>query len=313
MRCTVVVVESERACRDASQRNQTKQVDAWSFVQSRAPQAAPANSMKPQSLKALIRKGVPAEYRATVWFWVSGGLAKKTAAPENYYTRLAASSSNLSDDALLAIEQDVRTVFSSFRQHHLFNKSKGVETLSRVLMAICQHLPESGHFKGLHHIAALLLVVFGLSREEDVFFTLAALLEDRLYSYCNGKVLLTSRRQLQHSTTLINVQIWFATSAFSDPVLSLHPQASYGAKVEQLVLEKLVQKKLPRLSAHLAKLHVDLSTFTLPWLTSLFTSVLPPETLVRVWDCIFYEGSKVVIRTGLALLKVRHACMTPPA
>ena len=37
------------------------------------------------------------------------------------------------------------------------------------------------------------------------------------------------------------------------------------------------------------------------WLMCLFADVLPTETALRVWDCLFYEGSKILIRVALCV------------
>jgi hypothetical protein len=40
------------------------------------------------------------------------------------------------------------------------------------------------------------------------------------------------------------------------------------------------------------------------WFMSCFVSSLPIEAVVRVWDTLFYEGSKALFRIGLAVLKL---------
>lgn len=39
------------------------------------------------------------------------------------------------------------------------------------------------------------------------------------------------------------------------------------------------------------------------WFVCLFAEVLPTETVLRIWDCLFYEGSKVLFRVCLTLIK----------
>jgi hypothetical protein len=73
----------------------------------------------------------------------------------------------------------------------------------------------------------------------------------------------------------------------------LVPQASYGLKVEGVVVQALVAKKLPKVEAHLAKLGTSPSALVGPWLSSLFTTVLPSEVTARVFDCLLLEGNKV--------------------
>lgn len=50
-----------------------------------------------------------------------------------------------------------------------------------------------------------------------------------------------------------------------------------GALVDQEVLKELIAQKLPRLTAHLADYEVNITNITLPWIMSLFYSVVPFE------------------------------------
>ena len=47
----------------------------------------------------------------------------------------------------------------------------------------------------------------------------------------------------------------------------------------------------------------DITLCTAAWLMSGFISNLPVETVLRVWDTFFYEGSKILFRISLALFK----------
>jgi hypothetical protein len=76
-------------------------------------------------------------------------------------------------------------------------------------------------------------------------------------------------------------------------------QVALGSFMEQCVLKKLVAKKYSGLAPHVAKIESQ----TVGWFATVFTSHLPPETAVRVWDSLMIEGCKVVHRVALALLK----------
>jgi hypothetical protein len=60
---------------------------------------------------------------------------------------------------------------------------------------------------------------------------------------------------------------------------------------------------MPRLAAHLHELEADVSILATDWYLTLFATSMPAETAVRVWDALFNEGSKVLFRISLALLK----------
>ncbi len=144
--------------------------------------------------------------------------------------------------------------------------------------------------------------MFGLNREQQAFWTLVALVQGVLFPETQGQVTL-------------------------------------GSFVEHGVLERLVAKKLPHLSSHMPKVRFEsirpslsclptvsyladasgnsqpdppvhlpsrgqkVSSITTSWFATAFTSALPPEACLRVWDCALCEGNKVMQRVALALIK----------
>ncbi|XP_067913388.1 TBC1 domain family member 30-like [Heterodontus francisci] len=84
--------------------------------------------------------------------------------------------------------------------------------------------------------------------------------------------------------------------------------------VDVAVFHDLLKIKLPELSQHLDRLCTAAkkakdgrcmlpltSVVTMQWFLTLFTSCLPKETILRVWDAILFEGSEVLLRVALAL------------
>ena len=47
--------------------------------------------------------------------------------------------------------------------------------------------------------------------------------------------------------------------------------------------------------------------FCSKWFVCLYCEVLPVETVLRIWDVLFYEGSKILFRVALGLLKLNQA------
>ncbi|XP_061435820.1 growth hormone-regulated TBC protein 1-like [Lethenteron reissneri] len=77
-----------------------------------------------------------------------------------------------------------------------------------------------------------------------------------------------------------------------------------GVRVDQEVLGELLATKLPHVAAHVASHGVPWPLLTARWFLCLYVDVLPVETVLRVWDSLFYEGSKVLFRVAVTL--VRH-------
>src|SRR5689334_7573205 len=42
------------------------------------------------------------------------------------------------------------------------------------------------------------------------------------------------------------------------------------------------------------------------WFISLYTNVLPFNTVVRIFDCLLHEKTKILYRAALAIMKVRE-------
>ena len=162
-----------------------------------------------------------------------------------------------------------------------FRKGDGMGKLSQVLLAYAQRNPEVGYCQGMNLIAANLLLV--MPTAEDAFWMLATLVEKILPDKYYDHSLLTSR-------------------------------------ADQVVLRQYVGTVLPKLSAHLESLSIDLEALTFQWFLSVFTDCLSAEALFRVWDVILCTpsdaggGATFLFQIALALLKLNEkelqACET---
>ncbi|XP_060039752.1 growth hormone-regulated TBC protein 1 isoform X2 [Erinaceus europaeus] len=147
------------------------------------------------------------------------------------------------------------------------------EPLFNVLLAYGLHNPAVGYCQGMNFVAGYLLLVS--SREEEAFWLLDALLGRILPDY--------------------------------------YGPAMLGLRTDQEVLGELVRAKLPAVAALLDRHGVPWSLLAARWFICLFADVLPVETALRVWDCLFCEGSKVLFRVALTLLKLHQAFLLSAA
>ena len=150
-----------------------------------------------------------------------------------------------------------------------FRIGPGVSKLREVLLAYSRRNPEIGYCQGMNLVTASLLLI--MPTAEDAFWLLTSIIENILPSGYYSSTLLASR-------------------------------------ADQLVLRHYVSVLLPRLSAHLDNLGIELEALTFQWFLSVFTSCLSAEALFRVWDVVLClnDGSTFLFQVALALLKLNE-------
>lgn len=72
-----------------------------------------------------------------------------------------------------------------------------------------------------------------------------------------------------------------------------------GLITDIAVLRELLKERAPDIVDHLDRCGLPFAVVTTKWLVCMFAEVLPIETVLRVWDCLFFEGSKVRARLAL--------------
>lgn len=217
-------------------------------------------------LKMLVQLGIPKHYRKHCW--------KKFLLPQ----RVPAEGSKDSYKELI-IKMEGHQTDSSFEEcmnqinkdlhrtfpDHRITDDQGKERLRRILGAYALRNPVVGYCQGLNFLAATFLLVF--NDEEDAFWCFVALVEDILTGYF-------------------------------DPMM-------INQQVDGLVFEQLLKQLIPNVAAHLDDIAVHVPTAVAGWFLVAFVNTLPSETMMRVWDVLFFEKSPVVIfRVALALLDI---------
>ncbi|ALC45352.1 CG5916 [Drosophila busckii] len=135
------------------------------------------------------------------------------------------------------------------------------DRLFNILSAYAHHNRDVGYCQGLNYIAGLLLIV--TDDEEKSFWLLKHIVEDIAPQY--------------HSHNM--------SSLLRDLA----------------VFRELVIRRVPAVNRHIEKLELPYAVIASKWFICIFAEVLPVETVLRIWDCVFAEGHKVVFRAALAM------------
>ncbi|EUB58081.1 Growth hormone-regulated TBC protein [Echinococcus granulosus] len=161
------------------------------------------------------------------------------------------------------------------------------------------------YVQGLNYVAAtLLLATQGVPEaeaEERAFWLLYALSHHIVPNY--------------YSDSMVDVRV---DCLVFEELLNCGNSAFISANKEEFIIHlnclsqtdenstgKLgVAKKAPSIYKTLKNAHVDCVVLATKWFICLFADVLPIETVLRIFDSLFYEGNKILFRACIALAKL---------
>ena len=248
-------------------------------------------------MKRFVRRGIPPEYRGAAWFYYAGGYDLMKVNP-GYFEKLVkkAMCSSKNDDKE-HIERDLHRTFpdnlhfkpdipasiaadgDGGERESVVVETQMIQSLRRVLYAFALHNPKVGYTQSLNFVAGLLLLFLP---EENAFWMLHIVTSE----YLPGT----------HEVSLegANVDLWILM------VLLRNSSPNVYAKIASSTPRALRGKPAaPTVNSQLPDITLGLTN----WLMSLFIGSLPLETTLRVWDVLFYEGSKTFFRVALAIFK----------
>lgn len=260
--------------------------------------------LKTDKVKRYVRKGIPPEWRGAAWWWWAGG-PKRLAESRGLYWELVEqiNQGELSDSDREHIERDLHRTFPD---NIRFRPEKTAQTdsmysandrdsslnpgvseptpilnaLRRVLQAFAIHNPNIGYCQSLNFLAGLLLLF--LDENEEHAFIMLNIITNEYLPGTHGKILEA------------NVDIGVLMTGIRESM----PQV--WTKINDIQDQTSGSAHVTTASARLP----TVSLATTSWFMSLFVSNLPIETVLRVWDVLFFEGSKTLFRIALAIFKV---------
>lgn len=255
-----------------------------------------------EKVKRFIRKGIPPEWRGAAWFYYGGGPARQAANPGLYWELIEqVNDGKLSEQDREHIERDLNRTFPDnvrFRPesrqsmnaaHLLDTKSTDLtpdcetpilRALRRVLQAFAVHNPGIGYCQSLNFLAGLLLLF--LDEDEEKAFIMLDIITSIHLPGTHGRVLEA------------NIDIGVLMHCIRESMPAIWNKIDDTKEFEPNVTTS--SARLPTVSLAMTS-----------WFMSLFVGNFPIETVLRVWDSFFYEGSKTLFRIALAILKIGEA------
>ncbi len=230
-----------------------------------------------------IRKGIPPAWRGSAWFFYAGGDAYLAKHVDLYTSLVSRSEGELSSIDKESIERDLHRTFPDnihFKPDLPFSGSSAAElpllsSLRHVLRAYALHNPRIGYCQSLNFLAGLLLLFLP---EEKAFWMLHII----------TAVHLPGTHEVSLEGT--NVDLWILMVALKSTLPNIWAKVgAAGGSGDDIH----GSARLP-----------PISLCTTSWFMSLFIGTLPIETVLRVWDVLFYEGSRTLFRVALTIFKL---------
>jgi hypothetical protein len=253
------------------------------------PTRFPPRSAK---VKRFVRKGIPPDWRGEAWFYYAGGpamLSKHHNLYGDLIKRAAAGEVSETDNEI--IERDLNRTFpdnirfkpdavpgfvQDNQQAVPEPETPLLQSLRRVLHAFSIHNPKIGYCQSLNFLAGLLLLFMD---EEKSFWMLNIITQ----LYLPG----THEVNLEGA----NVDLGVLMTSIKESMPSVWTKIA--GELDGSTIDPAKSMRLP-----------PITLCTTAWFMSCFIGTLPIETVLRVWDSFFYEGSKTLFRVALTIFKL---------
>ena len=258
---------------------------------------------KCSKIRRYVRKGIPPELRGAAWFWYAGGYTHLNSNPGLYRRLIETALKRPMNDDKEHIERDLHRTFpdnihfkpdASRAQPGTENGSSNpkyagaapetpiVQSLRRVLYAFAVHNPRIGYTQSLNFIAGMFLLFLP---EEKAFWMLHIITSEFLPG--------------THEVSLegANADLWILMVVLKESLPAIYTKVASQNPTNS-------RSKPPIITATTRLPDITLGLTN--WLMSMFISSLPLETTLRVWDILFYEGSRTFFRVALAIFRLNQ-------
>ncbi|KAJ2081273.1 GTPase activating protein (GAP) [Coemansia sp. RSA 988] len=159
---------------------------------------------------------------------------------------------------------------------------------------LTRSLPEYAGYQAEEGISALRRVLNAYS------------LRDAELGYCQAMNIVASTMLVFMSEEQV---FWTLTVMCDRMVPGYYSPSMYGALLDQAIFQSLAEEAMPMLAASFKRNDIQLSIACLPWFLTLFVNSMPLNYALRVLDCFFLEGPRVLFQIGLAILKINGGAL----
>lgn len=247
---------------------------------------------KSAKVKRFVRKGIPPDWRGEAWFYYAGGPSMIAKQPGVYAELIRqAGLGEVSETDNEIIERDLNRTFpdnirfkpdpvpDSTRDSHQVvpePETPLLQSLRRVLHAFSIYNPKIGYCQSLNFLAGLLLLFMN---EEKSFWMLNII----------TRVYLPGTHEVNLEGANVDLGVLMTSIKESMPAI----WTKIAGELDGSTIDPSKSMRLP-----------PITLCTTAWFMSCFIGTLPIETVLRVWDSFFYEGSKTLFRVALAIFKL---------
>ncbi|KAH3674728.1 hypothetical protein WICMUC_003078 [Wickerhamomyces mucosus] len=246
---------------------------------------------KSEKLKRYIRKGIPSEWRGNAWWYFAKG---SEVLQEGFYDKLIESSIDLMNKDVEIINRDLNRTFPDNIYFKKIEKDDAdnndddepemIQQLRRVLVAFSIYQPSIGYCQSMNFIAGLLLIFL----DEERAFWMLVIITKRLLP---GLHEINLEGVSIHQGVLMLALRDYLPSIF-EKFLKINLIDDEDENIQSISNYEFLNRLPP----------VMLTTSS--WFMSIFIGILPIETTLRVWDCLFAEDSCFLFKTSIAIFKL---------
>ncbi|KAI9102035.1 rab-GTPase-TBC domain-containing protein [Phlyctochytrium arcticum] len=119
--------------------------------------------------------------------------------------------------------------------------------------------------------------------------------------YCQGMGMLAGM-MLMHMPA--EETFWLLVSTLDTHLKGFFAPNLFQLRIDAAVFEGLLHRTSSRLAKHLERQDVHPLMYVTQWFLTVFTTSIPWETTLWVWDMMFCEGVKPLFRIGLGILEM---------